>query len=99
MKKLWFKNKTFGYGYTPASWEGWLIFAVYILIIIGALSNIVENDALAPVITILFFTGVFIWISKQHGEPLEAHFGKKKHAERTEAHKEAEVDAENKKEE
>lgn len=29
-KKLWFKAKTYGWGWTPCSWEGWLIIALYI---------------------------------------------------------------------
>jgi L-threonylcarbamoyladenylate synthase len=30
MKKLWFRRKTYGYGWTPVSWEGWAALAVYI---------------------------------------------------------------------
>lgn len=28
--RLWFKNKTYGWGWTPATWEGWLVLAVFI---------------------------------------------------------------------
>ncbi len=28
-KKLWFKAKRFGWGWTPCSWEGWVILALY----------------------------------------------------------------------
>lgn len=34
MKKLWFKNKRYGYGWTPASWEGWVVLVVYLLMTI-----------------------------------------------------------------
>lgn len=30
-KKLWFRAKRYGWGWTPTSWEGWLIMIVYIL--------------------------------------------------------------------
>lgn len=30
MKKLWFKNKHYGWGWYPASWEGWAVLAVWI---------------------------------------------------------------------
>ena len=29
MSKVWFKPKRFGYGATPASWEGWLATALF----------------------------------------------------------------------
>ncbi|MFZ4500319.1 MAG: HAD-IIB family hydrolase [Minisyncoccia bacterium] len=30
MKKLWFKRKVYGWGWYPATWQGWLVLAVYI---------------------------------------------------------------------
>ncbi len=29
-KKLWFRAKTYGWGWTPSSWEGWLVIALYL---------------------------------------------------------------------
>ncbi len=31
-KKLWFKNKKYGWGWTPVSWEGWLVTAVFTIL-------------------------------------------------------------------
>lgn len=28
--KLWFKAKMYGWGWTPISWEGWAVLALYI---------------------------------------------------------------------
>ncbi len=33
-KKLWFKRKTHGWGWTPCSWEGWLVTLGYIILIV-----------------------------------------------------------------
>lgn len=30
MKKLWFKAKTYGWGWYPSTWQGWLILLAYI---------------------------------------------------------------------
>lgn len=30
-KKLWFKAKRFGWGWTPATWEGWLVLVLYLV--------------------------------------------------------------------
>ncbi|MBX4195697.1 hypothetical protein KW796_01930 [Candidatus Parcubacteria bacterium] len=40
-KKLWFKAKKFGWGWTPTSWQGWVITAIYI---IGLLHLVFEAD-------------------------------------------------------
>lgn len=42
MQKLWFAAKTYGWGWTPCSWEGWLItivVAVSIGMNVAAVSN------------------------------------------------------------
>lgn len=36
MKKYWFKPKTYGYGFVPVTWQGWL--ATLVLIMIGLLA-------------------------------------------------------------
>ena len=33
--KYWFAQKTFGWGATPNTWQGWLFTALYISIVIG----------------------------------------------------------------
>ncbi len=33
-KKLWFKRKSYGWGWQPSSWEGWVVLLVYLLITI-----------------------------------------------------------------
>jgi hypothetical protein len=30
-KKLWFRAKRFGWGWTPTSWQGWIITVIYII--------------------------------------------------------------------
>ena len=35
-KKLWFKAKNYGWGWYPASREGWLVTGAYLLIVIGS---------------------------------------------------------------
>jgi hypothetical protein len=33
--EFWFKPKTFGYGATPTTWEGWAVVAVYGVVILA----------------------------------------------------------------
>ena len=37
MSQFWFKPKSYGYGATPAAWQGWAAVAAY-LAVIGALT-------------------------------------------------------------
>ncbi|MBV9159550.1 MAG: hypothetical protein JO019_03070 [Candidatus Kaiserbacteria bacterium] len=42
-ERYWFKRKAFGWGWTPATWQGWCTTFLYVLLIIGlALSR--EKD-------------------------------------------------------
>ncbi len=38
--KLWFKRKRYGWGWTPCSWEGWLVLAAYLILMIDTFKNI-----------------------------------------------------------
>lgn len=33
-RPIWFVRKTYGYGWTPATWQGWVIIAVWVCLII-----------------------------------------------------------------
>jgi len=33
--KLWFKAKRYGWGWTPACWQGWLVLGVYFAVLIA----------------------------------------------------------------
>ncbi|MBU0540056.1 hypothetical protein KKD88_00755 [Patescibacteria group bacterium] len=34
MEKLWFRSKSFGWGWQPCTWQGWIITLVYIVILL-----------------------------------------------------------------
>ena len=80
MKKIWFRRKLYGWGWTPASWEGWLATAVYIFIVIintlrlssGAVT---QTDFL---ISILVLTLLFILITFLTGESPKWQWGTRK---------------------
>lgn len=78
--KYWFKAKTYGYGWYPATWQGWLIFLAY-LMILGALVCILENNVAKYLvfyfIAIFIFTGLLIYVSYKKGEPAKWRWGKK----------------------
>lgn len=42
-EKLWFKRKRYGYGWTPSSWQGWVVIAVFLIVIIGGALTLEET--------------------------------------------------------
>ena len=40
----WFKRKLYGWGWAPATWQGWLILALYIVAIV-AFALTIDNDS------------------------------------------------------
>lgn len=69
----WFKRKLYGWGWTPATWQGWFIIGGYILLILGFSLTIDENSPTREVLftfllpTILL-TSALIWICYKKGE-------------------------------
>lgn len=83
-KKLWFKAKEYGWGWTPTGWQGWVVVFAYSFILIGlfiyfdskshSASDALINFAIAYVpLTFLLF---FICVKK--GEKPKWQWGKKK---------------------
>ncbi|MFA5131898.1 MAG: hypothetical protein WC444_01065 [Candidatus Paceibacterota bacterium] len=56
-KKLWFKRKLYGWGWTPATWQGWLAIFVYVELLVG-LSLIVDKNAPAREVLFTFIVPV-----------------------------------------
>lgn len=83
-KNLWFKAKTYGWGWTPTGWQGWTVVLSYSFILIGLFfyfyqtensqADTLINFAIAYVpLTFLLF---YICIKK--GEKPRWRWGKKK---------------------
>ena len=55
-KKYWFKRKTYGYGWTPCTWEGWVFLAVATAAYILPMTFWAKEYPVA----LIFYT--FVWI-------------------------------------
>ncbi len=82
-KEYWFVNKTYGWGWTPATWQGWLATLLYLLVILGSVGilsryepdirGIIGFFVLDTVATVLLLV-----ICVKTGETPEWRWGKKK---------------------
>lgn len=63
-KKLWFRAKTYGYGWFPVTWEGWLSIAVWLAGILIGMRIFARATLADPTnfwLTMYFVTFVSIW--------------------------------------
>jgi len=76
MTRYWFRPRKYGYGARPTTWEGYLLIAVFV-VIVGALSLALTNGgppSQARILTHFLSVGllaiVFVWIcwKKTDGE-------------------------------
>ncbi len=76
-KNVWFKAKTYGYGWYPATWEGWLILILFILAEILIIEKI-KSLIIIPISLIL--VTILIIISYKKGEKPKWRWGKNKNS-------------------
>ncbi len=73
MPRYWFRQKTFGYGATPNTWEGWTLTVIICLCLFGVvlLGPVIRDNtirALWMVLGIAVTVGVFIFIAYRKTE-------------------------------
>lgn len=69
----WFKRKIFGWGWAPATWQGWVITLIYAILIIGFALTI--DDTSPPqevfftfILPVVLLTIAFIRVAYKKGE-------------------------------
>ncbi len=73
-KKMWFKSKRYGWGWTPASWEGWSVMLVYVLGLlyifksIDGVSHSVSDTLITNIVPFVILTSILIGICYLTGE-------------------------------
>ena len=58
----WFKRKLYGWGWTPAKWQGWLVMAAFMVFIVFQ-SVIFDATAQTTSNTVIFFGGIILTIA------------------------------------
>ncbi len=79
----WFKRKLYGWGWTPATREGWLVTLGFVALVFALVSNVDKNSSgkevlfgvIIPVWVLIF---AFIFIAYKKGEKPRWQWGNKK---------------------
>lgn len=81
-RPIWFKAKTYGYGWYPATWQGWLMILLWVVLLGLNAWRLMSTD-MPPVENTIEFvaetlamTAVLIYISYKTGEPPRWRWGK-----------------------
>lgn len=81
--KYWFKKKLYGWGWTPATKEGWLVILIYLILILSFSLTIDKNSPPKEVfftfiLPIFLLTSLLIKICYKKGEKPGWSWGQKK---------------------
>jgi len=64
MSTYWFKPKTYGYGGTPVTWEGWTLVVVNVVAVIGCIVLIaIGQHVVLGLLGAFAVTGLVVWLS------------------------------------
>lgn len=77
MTKLWFKKKLYGWGWTPASKEGWFVTIAFIAAVFY-ISRYAEANILKFYTYLIVLITLLIYIIRSKGEKPKWQWGKKK---------------------
>lgn len=77
----WFRAKTYGWGWTPASWQGWMILLIYMYALVtmflsvDARSRSGSDTLISLAVPFILATTIMIAICYRTGEPPEWRWG------------------------
>lgn len=72
----WFKRKIYGWGWTPAKWQGWAVLLIWVLLFIPSVVYM-EQDRVKNLIFIFLLTSVLILVCYKKGEKPKWQWGLK----------------------
>ena len=81
MKKIWFRAKRYGWGWYPATWQGWAVVFGYVAVLAGLIcifETNIEKFWMGYLISVFVLTGVLIYVCYKTGEKPGWHWGDKK---------------------
>jgi len=67
MDKIWFKRKLYGWGWTPVTWEGWLVILVWFVLFVSLIKKF-DHEWLKNLVFIFISVGILILICYKKGE-------------------------------
>lgn len=76
MKRVWFKRKLYGWGWTPATWQGWVVVLVWVILFVFGMAKM-DYEEIKNLVLIFLMIGVLIYICYKKGERPRWQWGKR----------------------
>lgn len=73
----WFRRKLYGWGWTPATWQGWMVIFVWVLLFYSTVVKM-DHEWFKNLLAIFFMVGILIYICYKKGEKPRWQWGNKK---------------------
>lgn len=82
-KTYWFKRRRYGWGWFPASWQGWVIVGAYLALILGgafyfedSASDNTSEEMTIYLTMVLAASALLLYLSHRFGPPPKWRWGK-----------------------
>lgn len=75
-KKIWFKRKLYGWGWTPCTWQGWLVLLVWIVLFVS-LAYTMDHEWIKNLTFVFIMTAILLFICYKKGEKPRWQWGKR----------------------
>lgn len=80
-KKIWFKRKLYGWGWTPSTWQGWAVLGVWFVLMLAVSFSTEDNAPLKDVwltflTPVILLTVLLIAVCYKYGEKPRWQWGK-----------------------
>lgn len=76
-KKIWFRRKLYGWGWTPVTWQGWVVILVWAIFFTFAMI-MMDHEWLKNTLFIFLSTFFLIYICYKKGEKPRWQWGRRK---------------------
>ncbi len=77
-KKLWFRRKLYGWGWTPSTWEGWVVLLVWAVIFVSIVSKVNDHEGINNIVFVFISVLVLLFVCYKKGEKPRWQWGKRK---------------------
>jgi hypothetical protein len=72
-RPLWFRRKRYGWGWTPATWQGWLVTLAYAALVVAFVATVDDRSsprevAFTALLPIAILTAAFFRVAVRMGE-------------------------------
>lgn len=73
-RKIWFKSRRYGWGFAPATWQAWLIMAIWLMLVVVYVVNIdnasesIAQTLLSVLPFVVLMVVILVMISYRRGE-------------------------------